>query len=241
MDPTLRLLTRALAVTALTLLSCATGLALFVDLGHLGQLNPIRSTFSELIFTEQGARLVGVCLLAAASGSLALAGALVGAAAPGCRSAAWLLVVWAAGLLLAAVFPMEPVHEPITLYGAVHRYSAALGFLALPVAGLLLATRFRGDPRWGRLSTPLRVLAWAGLTGVGAFLATFVPVDRPLWLLGERGYSGAAERLLLAAHVVLLVVLTWRVLRHSARPAPSPPREPLPVRGEPVVGSTVDG
>ncbi|MCO1580059.1 DUF998 domain-containing protein [Crossiella sp. SN42] len=232
MDPTLRLITRLLATSALCWLACAVLVAVFVDFVYFGQLDPFRSTFSEFIFTEQGARLVGVSMLATAFGSLVLGGALISAGVPGGRRAAWLIAVWALGLGVAAVFPMEPVHEPLTPYGAVHRYAALTGFITLPLAGLLLAARFRGHPQWSPLCRPLRVVSMLGLAGVLAFLATFLPLDRPMWLLGERGYSGAAERLLLAAHVVLLLLLAWRVRRHTTQPEITPKREPGLVRVE---------
>lgn len=233
MDPTLRLLTRLLATSALCWLACAIGVAFFVDYAYYGQLDPFRSTFSEFIFTEQGARLVGVSMLATAFGSLVLGGALISAKVPGGRAAAWLIGVWALGLGIAAVFPMEPVHEPLTPHGAVHRYAALTGFVSLPLAGLLLAARFRGHPHWASLSRPLRLLSAAGLLGVLAFLATFLPLAEPVWLFGQRGYSGITERLLLAAHVVLLGLLSWRVLRHTMRRKIPPQRESALVRGEP--------
>ncbi|MGO1054595.1 DUF998 domain-containing protein [Crossiella sp. CA198] len=232
MDPTLRLLTRLLATSALCWLACAAAVALFIDYVYFGQLDPFRSTFSEFIFTRQGARLVGISMLATAFASLVLGAALISAKVPGGRAAAWLIGVWALGLGIAAVFPMEPVHEPLTAHGAVHRYAALTGFITLPLAGLLLATRFREHPQWACLTRTLRVLSALGLAGVLAFLATFLPLERPLWLFGERGYSGLTERLLLAAHVVLLLVLAWRLRRHATQPEITPKREPALVRGE---------
>jgi FtsH-binding integral membrane protein len=159
--------------------------------------DPIRSTFSEYVHTDQGARLVGVAMLLVGFAALSVAGALVRK-----QQARWLIGTFGVGLVLLAVFPQEPADMPLTWHGAIHRYVALTAFIALPVAALLLNDRV------------LRFLAVGSLTTLVVFVATFIPATE------TRAYSGLAERVLLAIDLVILVVMA----RHAAkRPAWQPP------------------
>lgn len=182
---------RFLARAALGWLVAGLTIAVYVEITGAAFEDPVRSTFSEYVHTEQGARLVGVAMLMVGFAALSVFGAL----GHEHRNASRLVGVFGAGLVLLAVFPQEPADMPLTWHGAIHRYVALTAFVALPVAALLLRDRV------------LRFLAVGSLATLVVFVATFVPP------VGARAYSGLAERVLLAADLVILVVMARRALR----------------------------
>lgn len=182
---------RFLARAALGWLVAGLAIAVYVEITGAAFEDPVRSTFSEYVHTEQGARLVGVAMLMVGFAALSVFGAL----GHEHRNASRLVGVFGAGLVLLAVFPQEPADMPLTWHGAIHRYVALTAFVALPVAALLLRDRL------------LRFLAVGSLATLVVFVATFVPA------VGARAYSGLAERVLLAADLVILVVMARRALR----------------------------
>ncbi len=94
-----------------------------------------------------------------------------------------LIVVFGIGLCMLAVFPQEPMDQPLTWHGAIHRYVALAAFTALPLAGLLLGQARR--------------TSYAALAALVAFVGTFV--------FDARAVSGLAERILLVLELALLV------------------------------------
>ena len=193
---------RFLAATALAWLVGGVMVAIYVE--FVGA-DPIRSTFSEYVHTEQGALLVGVAMLMVGFAALSVVGAYALGAHPRARHVSRLVAVFGAGLVLLAVFPQEPANMPLTWHGAIHRYVALTAFIALPLAALLMRDRV------------LRLLAVGSLATLTVFVATFVPV------VGARAYSGLVERILLAADLVILVVMARRAARHE----PGEPRRPF--------------
>ncbi|GII49338.1 hypothetical protein Psi02_57620 [Planotetraspora silvatica] len=217
-DPNPRRLARMLAGVGSLWIACALATALAGELGRPGGIDLIRPTFSELIFTNLGARLVGISMIALAFASICIAFALVDLRAPDDRLAWVLFAGWTGALVMAAIFPMAPVGAPPIWHDTLHRYTALVGFVCLPVAGLRLARRFRTDPRWQSTVALVRLLSTASLLGIAAFVATFIPIDDPMWLLGARQYSGIAERVPLVTNIALLATLAAAVLR-ADRPA----------------------
>lgn len=189
---------RFLARAALACLVGGLAIAIYVEITGASVEDPVRSTFSEYVHTEQGARLVGVAMLMVGFAALAVVGAL--AHFPHARHASRLVGVFGVGLVLLAVFPQEPADMALTWHGAIHRYVALTAFVALPVAALLLRDRV------------LRFLAVGSLTTLAVFVATFVPAT------GTRAYSGLAERVLLATDLVILVIMARRATRQSTAP-----------------------
>ena len=187
---------RFLARTAIGCLLAGLAVALYVEITGASVEDPIRSTFSEYVHTDQGARLVGVAMLLVGFAALSV-GALHA------KPAAWLTGAYGVGLVLLAVFPQEPADMPLTWHGAIHRYVALTAFIALPVAALLLKDRV------------LRFLAVGSLATLVVFVATFIPVTE------TRAYSGLVERVLLAIHLVILVVMARRATRQPAWQPPT--------------------
>lgn len=117
----------------------------------------------------------------------------------------WVLAVWAAGVLVAGVFPADPHGQWATPSASdmVHGSAALLAFAAFPVAALLLSRGRRG----------LRAVAWLSVPATAAFAVYFVDVtDGP-----DIGFGGLglAERVLIAVNLVWLVMAAGRRAAHS--------------------------
>lgn len=103
-----------LAWTGMMWLACVLATATVSELRRPGGVDLMRPTFSELIFTSVGARLVGVSMVSLACASICVAFALVCRPAPTDRPALALIAGWAAALTVAAAFPMTPPGAPAT-------------------------------------------------------------------------------------------------------------------------------
>jgi hypothetical protein len=114
-------------------------IAVAAELGRPGGADLIGPTFSELIFTDRGARLVGAAMLAAAFAVASVSRTLLDAGAPVDRPATILLGGWVTTMAIAAVVPMTPVGAPFAWHDSVHRWVALAGLLCLPLAGLRLS------------------------------------------------------------------------------------------------------
>ncbi|WBB56472.1 DUF998 domain-containing protein [Verrucosispora sp. WMMD573] len=126
------------------------------------------------------------------------------------RAAEWLLAVWAGGLLVSGLVPTNPPGTEMGTAAYVHRYASVVAFLALPIAGWLLATRLPVGARAGRW---LRALTVTSLLLAVAMAWSAYP--------GDRAYYGLIERALILAEVGLLTVVaayssSWSI---SWRPA----------------------
>ncbi|WP_051366810.1 DUF998 domain-containing protein [Hamadaea tsunoensis] len=106
--------------------------------------------------------------------------------------------VWSAGLLIAAYVPTDPLGEPLSMNGQIHRYASVTAFVALVIACVSLGRRL-GEAAWLRVLT-----AVAGTAGVAMLVSAEI---------GHRVMIGAAERILTAAQILALILLAVRVSR----------------------------
>lgn len=199
-------------LTYIALAGFALAAALVVD-GHLdpnADLDPWSLTVSDFAVSDRGGA-VDAAMAVMAAASLVLLLALRRRGVPVGGRVAALFGVWSAGLVVAALAPTDQPGLPLSAVGAVHRYASVAAFLALPVAGWLLAGRVRGGGR-------VRALAALSVGCALAMVYSAFPGDRVL--------IGLAERLLLAAETGLLVALAL---------APARPRRN---GGEPSCGSS---
>ncbi|MDG4793347.1 DUF998 domain-containing protein [Micromonospora sp. WMMD1082] len=194
--------------------------ALLAVVGHAGvnDLDPVSLTVSDYAVSDSGGAIhVAMLLLAVASAVLIPALSRLGhpasdvptrtanpagTADPAAgsvrrgRAAEWLLAAWAGGLLLSGLVPTNPPGTEMGTAAYVHRYASVVAFLALPVAGWLLAARLPTGARAGRW---LRVLTVASLLLAAAMVWSAYPGDRALY--------GLIERVLILAEVALLTLL----------------------------------
>lgn len=140
-----------------------TGTVAMLDLQLEAGLDPVHSVISEYAWAPNG-WLLPTSLTLFAIGSAFMAEALrrVGAG----RWIVVLMVAWGASMFLIGAFPTDRPGVPLSLSGGIHRYAAFAAFLAMPIAGLLLA---RARIRYARA---VRVLSSVAL---GALLLVVVP------------------------------------------------------------------
>ncbi|RJL30078.1 DUF998 domain-containing protein [Bailinhaonella thermotolerans] len=190
--------------------------ALFLALaGHVqgeAGLTAFGHTISDFAAGDRGGSVETGMFLAGAASLVLLAG-LRAAAAPLSRTVAGLLLVWVGGVIAGAVIPTTPAGLDLTASGYVHRYVSFAAFIALPVAGILMARRFRTVPDWRPVATPVLSLALATGAGGLAMLTTS--------MVGHRVLIGLAERVLALTALALLGVLAHRLHRLSAAGARS--------------------
>ncbi|GGS42971.1 DUF998 domain-containing protein [Actinokineospora fastidiosa] len=110
-----------------------------------GQINPVDSTLSTLVFVDGYGWMFGVSVLAMAMAAVGLLltvprtdrllRAALGLAALSC--------------LLVAVFPTNR-SGPLTVSAEIHRYAAGVAFFCVPIAAVLVAARLRRSTtrRW---------------------------------------------------------------------------------------------
>jgi hypothetical protein len=176
--------------------------AVLAVLGHLevsDDLSPWSLTVSDFAVSDRGG-VIDTAMAVLAAATVVLLPALRRAGAG--RSGRALLVAWSAGLVAAAVVPTNEPGLPMDTAAYLHRYASVVAFLALPVAGWLLARRLGG-----RAAGWLRGLTLTSLLLAAAMIWSAYPGDRVL--------IGLAERLLILAEVVLLAVVAGTLLRRE--------------------------
>jgi hypothetical protein len=115
------------------------------------------------------------------------------------------LGLWAVGVTVAMVFPIDPGGVPVTLAGTIHQTAGPPTFLCVTAGVALISWRLGRDERWRGLQRTLLVLAAVIALGFVATAYTF-------FTGGE--VAGLMQRIVLAA------VVTWMVLVASRlRPA----------------------
>ncbi|MET7965145.1 DUF998 domain-containing protein [Micromonospora sp. NPDC005305] len=176
--------------------------AVLAVVGHLevnDNLNPWSLTVSDFAVSDRGG-VIDAAMAVLAAATIILLPALRRAGAGPLAGA--LLVAWSAGLMAAAVVPTNEPGLPMDAAAYVHRYASVVAFLALPVAGWLLARRLGG-----------RAAGWVR----GLVLTSLVLAAAMVWSAypGDRVLIGLAERLLILAEVALLAVVAGTLLRHQ--------------------------
>lgn len=131
------------------------------------------------------------------AGNLALTLGLRGALHPG-RLRTWAVLLFglaAIGILLAALFPLDPPGQGVSTTGLVHRMVASATFVLELAALFVFSAAFSGHRRWRRQ----RVVSLALSVSAAVALTAFVLAIRLSVM------PGLAER------VVLVVFLTWEL------------------------------
>ncbi|MFE9688876.1 DUF998 domain-containing protein [Micromonospora sp. NPDC005806] len=206
--------TRKIGLLALGGIALAAVLAVIGHLEVNDDLDPWSLTVSDFAVSDRGG-VIDLAMAVLAAATLVLLPALRRAGAG--RPAGALLAAWAAGLITAAVVPTNEPGLPMDAAAYAHRYASVVSFLALPVAGWLLAGRLGG-----RAAGWLRGLALTSVLLAGAMIWSAYP--------GDRALIGLAERLLVLAEVALLAAVAAALVGRSARrvagePAAVPARE----------------
>ncbi|AHH94673.1 hypothetical protein BC739_007574 [Kutzneria viridogrisea] len=196
----------------------------YLHLESSGQLNPLKHTISDYVFAHQGARLFDTSALALAIGSASLLTGLAGAGLVRGAPLTVLLLVWCGGLIVAVLFPTDPVDGVQSISGAVHRWAGTLFFPCLSLAGFLLAKRCQVTPGWERFSRTVLRLSVASTVVLATFALIQLSINRPdlMPFDGLRNYLGLAERILFAVDMALLFVLGLALWMGGSRQAVEP-------------------
>jgi hypothetical protein len=128
-----------------------------------------------------------------------------------------LLLVCAAGMIIAAVFTSDPItasSEELTTHGNLHGLGALLGIPGFPIAATLISRSLARDRAW---SPARRSLLWAtALTWIGLLvfvLSVALMLPRSNGEFGPDVLVGWPNRLLIVAYCAWLMVAAW----HAAR------------------------
>jgi hypothetical protein len=114
--------------------------------------------------------------------------------------------VFAAGVLLAMIFPMDIEGAPKTLAGVIHDTVSPLAFLAVVTGAALISWRFRYDEKWQSLHQPAVLLSFFLAAG---FVATF------LSFVTHSPFLGVTQRFMLAALVTWVLLLAAKLRAKS--------------------------
>ncbi|MEO3875071.1 DUF998 domain-containing protein [Nonomuraea sp. B12E4] len=164
---------------------------------------PAQPLLSDYVLVSGGPAPVLIGMLALAGACLTLAYGL--AAGDPSRTAATrvLLLAGAAGLMMSAIFPTDPGGSEIgSLSGEIHRWSAAVVFNSLPVAGWVLARRRDAAPRWNAV----RAMSLTSAVTLAIYLAAH-PASFTSPLINGASFYGLMERALVLVEMGLIVVM----------------------------------
>jgi uncharacterized protein DUF998 len=163
--------------------------------------NPIKQPTSEYAVGPYGS-LMTSAFVGMSVGSLALAlGLSQGLPRPArSRIGLVLLGIWAVGVVIAAIFPIDLEGAPETTAGTIHRINGPLAFFSLAVAANLISRGFGHDERWRPFHRLAQVLALI-------MLVEFVAVA----IARNFGLGGLAQRIFIVTFVVWLLSTAARL------------------------------
>jgi Protein of unknown function (DUF998) len=209
--------TLALACVALLAAGRAAVTMIYLGFRFRAELDPIRTPASYYVFLDGGRAPFNTTVVALAIGVLAV---LVGMAWAGVRLAGRptvLFVVWAACLLLAAIFPTDDSPDIETFGGWVHQFAGA-GILALlSFAGLAAAPRFGEQPAWQGVVGIVRVLSIGAATLATLYVLTRIAQMVPALfaLIGGIDVGGMLQRLVFGFDIAVITALAIHLVRVS--------------------------
>ncbi|MBG0815653.1 DUF998 domain-containing protein [Planomonospora sp. ID82291] len=174
------------------------GAASMIGLHVATGLDPLHTVISEYAFEPDG-WLLPTSLTLFAVGATAFAVLLARRGED--RKAALLVGVWGLCMLLVGAFPTDRPGVPLSMSGGIHRYAAFAAFLAMPVAGLILARRHEGRPY-------ARAVKAFSLVSMGVLVLVVVPYAVRMLGVEPVGVpAGAIQRLVVVSEVVVLAML----------------------------------
>jgi hypothetical protein len=170
-------------------------------------LNPLSQPTSEYAVGPYGF-LMTSAFFSMSLGSFALVTGLYQGVSQSARSriGLGLLGIWAVGVLIALIFPIDPEGAPQTISGTIHGINGPLAFLSLTAGAILVSRRFRQDEKWRPFHRAALILS---LVMLAVFIATFVNIAT------ESGFAGLCQRIFLAAFVTWFFLTAVR-LRSTA-------------------------
>jgi hypothetical protein len=178
----------ALALTVLPMI--------YLHLVSIGRLDPVHTTVSDYVSVPGGGAFLALSTIAVALATAVLPArlGLAGRCVPPTAKVA--LVLGCVGLFASVVFPTNALGAAPDEATVLHRYAAALFFVAVPIAAASLASR--------------RLAALSALVGI-AFLLSHIPLVFPGFphagLIGTVLPRGLVERLLLITDIATIALI----------------------------------
>ncbi|MEV4174879.1 DUF998 domain-containing protein [Nonomuraea sp. NPDC049709] len=191
---------------------------------------PTQVLLSDYALVSGGLMPVLVGMLALAGACLSLAYGLAASDPVRTAPARVLLIAGAAGLMMSAIFPTDPGTSQVgSLSGEIHRWSAAVVFTSLPVAGWVLARGRAAAPRWNAV----RAMSVASAVTLAIYLAAH-PATVTSPLINGGAYYGLLERAVVLAEMVLLTAMALAIgAGRSGVRTEVAPAEPAEAKGRP--------
>jgi hypothetical protein len=184
---------------------------IYLHLVSIGRLDPLHTTVSDYVSVPGGGAFLALSTIALALATALLPAQLALTGRPVPAIAKIGLVVGCVGLFASVVFPTNALGTAADESTVLHRYAAALFFIAVPiVAGSLARAGFGRGVGW--------LAGLSALAGI-AFLISHIPLVLPGFphaeLIGTLLPRGLVERILL-----LVDIGTIAAISRAARPLP---------------------
>lgn len=201
-------LTAALAKIGSAALALTVLPMIYLHLVSIGRLDPLHTTVSDYVSVPGGGAFLALSTIALALATALLPArlGLAGLRVPPVAKVA--LVLGCVGLFASVVFPTNALGSAPDEATVLHRYAAALFFLAVPIAAASLA---RG-----------RLAVLSALVGI-AFLISHIPLVFPDFphadLIGTILPRGLIERLLLVTDIATIALIGRSARAVSLAPA----------------------
>ena len=167
-------------------------------------VDPISQTTSVYAVGPYGV-VMSLAFLAMSVATVSLIAGLRRALPPSARSGVGLVLlgVWAVGVIVAMLFPIDVEGAQATLSGVIHRVNGPIAFLAFGIGALLVSRRFGRDESWDRIHDTALILSVAALA---AFIAMLVSIA------AEAPQTGLFQRIGLAAAIAWYGLLGSKLL-----------------------------
>lgn len=182
-------------------------------------IEPVTWTISDYVVSVPGGvPLFGMTVVALSLGAAAIAQGLT--ALSDTRLVRWLLATWAIALLVALAFPTNMRGTPENLSSNVHLVAGGVAFAVLPIAGALMARRYRAA--FGRSWSTVSLAVASAVTGVlsAALILNRLPgvfgfpeIMLPPGILQRA--AGAMQIALVAVAALVIVFAGRRAVRGS--------------------------
>ena len=173
--------------------------------------NPISRPTSEYAVGPYGYLMTSAFFsMSLASGALVI-GLYQGVPRPAqSRLGLGLLAIWAMGVFIAMLFPIDLDGVPQTLPGTIHAINGPLTFLSLTIGVLLVSRSFKQDETWRPIYRSAVLLSLL-------MLVEFVGV--PLAMATGSGLAGLAQRIFLVTFGTWFVMTAMHLCAIAVRSA----------------------
>lgn len=187
-----------------------------------GELSPVSTTVSDLVFVGGLGWMFGVSTVLLAVASAALTHALARTRLPGGSLITAVLSLWCLALVAAAAFPTDPIGiQTVSLTGEIHRYAGATMYVSLPLAGWLLYRGSSDVPAWAPYRSAVRTLSIASAALGVLFTLSHAPKLFPgspvAALFDGHLVHGLVERALILCLFGLLLAIGVGIARLPAK------------------------